>query len=375
MKYYILSALLMLGCKVYAEIEITTDVDCACEGKEQKAFSVTATGEAGPFEFLWKGLKDFPGEVDMGKVLKKLPDPSGNPGFYDNLQATLFKSDGTLEVDLNGDFIAKNYFKDIEESGDAFLAKFTHSDRGARAFDSWEVMYGDDLLRKSPDNINDLTTYLDDYADYLGGLDPPQAINLGDIKTEFDNLPQPEKLPWVKFLNYRTFGRNVNNAGGKPAKYGADQVPNRYEDYSNTAGSDFNNLSYDPGIGGTNAKKRQEAMNGIEAERQGLLAGPITRDLDGAVEFFDGDGFPFDVKEPRGNTPTISHFDAQHFANVVVEELRKPKIGGKDRSVILGATYISNSELLEIRNALLNPTLNLTPEEAKRIFEVNINLD
>lgn len=59
MKYYILSALLMLGFKVYAEIEITTDVDCACEGRKQKAFSVTATGEAGPFEFLWKGPEDY----------------------------------------------------------------------------------------------------------------------------------------------------------------------------------------------------------------------------------------------------------------------------------------------------------------------------
>ena len=59
MKYYVLSALLMLGCKVYAEIEITTAVDCACEGIEQEAFSVTATGEAGPFEFLWKGPEDY----------------------------------------------------------------------------------------------------------------------------------------------------------------------------------------------------------------------------------------------------------------------------------------------------------------------------
>mgnify|MGYP006268923215 CR=1 FL=1 len=59
MKYYILSALLMLGCKVHAEIEIRTEVDCACEGIEQQAFSVTATGEAGPFEFFWKGPVDY----------------------------------------------------------------------------------------------------------------------------------------------------------------------------------------------------------------------------------------------------------------------------------------------------------------------------
>ena len=316
---------------------------------------------------VWKGLKDLP-DVNMELVLKKFPDPS-NADFYDNLQTTLFKADGTLEVDVNGDFVAASFFKDVEGSGDDFLNKFTDASSGARSFDSWEVIYGDDLLRKSPENIEDVTTYLDDYAEYLGGLDPPQNLDLQNVKTEFDDLPQTEKLPWVKFVKYRTFGKRVKRAGNRPHSdftsfNSLSDVPNRYSsDPRFTDDYEPSNLSYDPAENKVNGDTRKEAIAGLEAENQELIVSPIQRDADGGAEFIAGDNSLWDVKTPPG-----MFFDQNFPGGSIVEQLNAPGI-----DVILDCTYLNDDQLQTLRT-WLETELASTPEKLERIIEINTNL-
>ena len=119
----------------------------------------------------------------------------------------------------------------------------------------------------------------------------------------------------------------------------------------------FNDLASDPDRGGKiKSSTRAEAMAGLEAESQGLIKGPIKRDPKG-IEFYDGDGIPYDVKAPP--SPSSGEgwkFNAKKVGNSIKKELREKAVpetapGGtypneitglsEQRKIILDSSYMN----------------------------------
>jgi hypothetical protein len=135
-----------------------------------------------------------------------------------------------------------------------------------------------------------------------------------------------------------------------------EAVPNRY-----TSDSRFNDLASDPDHGGQiKTSSRREATAGLEAETQGLVPGPISRDPTGA-EFIDGYGGYWDVKTPPGQ-----YFNVSSVGNSIKDEVTQTV-----HKVILDTTYISDAQLSQLRIWLQN---NLSPTDLEKIVEVNVNL-
>ncbi|MEO1055227.1 MAG: hypothetical protein AAFX87_31660 [Bacteroidota bacterium] len=233
--------------------------------------------------------------------------------------------------------------------------------------DAWKKVddLGDDIpdaIRKDPDVLQKISDF---DAETRGRFD-----ELGD---EFKNVPDQHKKGWVDHLEKRTVDGKVSQAGGNTDKYGTynskADVPERY-----SSKQDFDDLSYDPATKQTSPKTRQEAMAGLEAESQGILDGPISRDPSGNMEFFDSNGSPWDVKGPGGG----DFFNVNQVGPSIRKELRDKgpfpnnNTGvAEPRQVILDTTYIDDTELGNLRSWMQN---NLTPEELGRVKEVNSNL-
>jgi hypothetical protein len=165
--------------------------------------------------------------------------------------------------------------------------------------------------------------------------------------------------------------------GGQSDKYGkfkdkAD-VPAKY-----SKDKRFDRLSSDPDQGGKiSSKTRQEAMAGLEAESQGLLKKPIERGPKG-IEFYDGDGIPYDVKAPPSPPENARWpFNAKDSGNSIVKELRKPdypnKITGEleKRKVILDSTYMNKADHKALWDHIKK---NATKEEVSRIIEITTDV-
>lgn len=142
----------------------------------------------------------------------------------------------------------------------------------------------------------------------------------------------------------------------------------------------FRSLATDPAhVGITDAKMRQEAMAGLEAEHQGLVPGPITRGPK-EIEFYDGNGSPWDVKTPPSPKPGETW---PFKPKKIVEGIQKELVGKgtppgtypnantgipEPRQIILDSSYMN-----PVDHAALWKDLNstLTPSELNRIVEVN----
>src|SRR5690606_36040778 len=129
--------------------------------------------------------------------------------------------------------------------------------------------------------------------------------------------------------------------------------------------------------GAITSKTRQEAMAGLEAEHQGLLTQGIERGPKG-IEFYDGQGHPFDVKAPRSPPEGARwDFNAQQSADSILHELRKdPVANGRTGepepiNVILDSTYLGEAHHRALWEALER---GARPGELERIFEVNVEL-
>ncbi len=180
-------------------------------------------------------------------------------------------------------------------------------------------------------------------------------------------VPNAEKKSWIDFLDYRSFGGRVKKAGGKDARYNTfrdkSHVPGRY-----ASGSRFDNLSYDPARNTNDSKAMQEAIAGLEAEKQGLIPNIMQRDprpTDNAEFIVNGNGY-WDVKAPpsRGMKSPTKQKDA---AESIKKELDKP--GPPQHNVILDCSWMTDTELAYIRNWLQSNNVDMS-----RIVEVNINL-
>jgi hypothetical protein len=146
----------------------------------------------------------------------------------------------------------------------------------------------------------------------------------------------------------------------------------------------FKDLASDPDhAGAISPKTRAEAMAGLEAERQGLVKGPIKRGPKG-TEFYDADGKPWDVKTPPSPKPGEKwRFDANRVGKAIQSELREKAIPpgapagtfphgktGKPelRRIILDSTYLNKADHEALWQWLKK---NLTKEELSRIVEIN----
>ena len=91
----------------------------------------------------------------------------------------------------------------------------------------------------------------------------------------------------------------VENAGDDPEAQASlrtlADVPARYRNYPG-----FERLAVDPAHEDRPIPKTiREAMSAVEAELSGAVKGPVTRSDAAYIDFYDGDGYPFDVKTPQ----------------------------------------------------------------------------
>lgn len=173
----------------------------------------------------------------------------------------------------------------------------------------------------------------------------------------------------------------VGDAAGKQARQAEirtlDDVPARYRNYPG-----FDALTDDPAHRGDPCPKViREAMAAAEADLSGAVKGPVTRPGDSPyIDFFDGEGYPFDVKTPLSPKAGDKwEFDAWRNAQTVLSQLDKDhpnKLTGETQpvAVLLDTTYMASDD----RKALWRELMKQSKENRsvlKRIFEVNVRLD
>lgn len=210
-------------------------------------------------------------------------------------------------------------------------------------------------VSKAADDVPDITKSLDDIGD--GGKKVTKnSNNIEDGVNSKNTKGRPKVEPGGHNEKYNTFKTNDD----VPSKYSKD---NRFDD-----------LASDPDHAGKiDSKSRQEAMAGLEAERQGLIQKPIQRGPKG-IEYYDGDGVPWDVKGPVSPPEGAKwKFNAKKSGESIIHELRKPDFPNyktgllEKRKVILDSTYMNKAD----HKALMDyVNQNATKDELSRIVEV-----
>ena len=186
-----------------------------------------------------------------------------------------------------------------------------------------------------------------EYTEGVGGAGPKTTV-----KKKVEPGGQSEK--------YNTFKTNAD----VPSKYSKDQR--------------FDDLASDPDHAGKiSSKTRQEAMAGLEAESQGLIKKPIERGPKG-IEFYDGDGNPWDVKAPPSPPEGKNwRFDAEQAGDSIIDELRKPDFPNKTtgnlekRKVILDSSYMNEADHKALRDYIKKEA---SKEELGRIVEITTDI-
>ncbi|MCF6404142.1 hypothetical protein L3C95_14705 [Chitinophaga filiformis] len=173
---------------------------------------------------------------------------------------------------------------------------------------------------------------------------------------------------------YSTVNGRVNKPADRIDKYETfvtiDDVPEIYR----ADRERFVKLATDPAHVGKpiESKVMQEAMAGLEAERQGLVKGPIRRGPK-EIEFYDHDDIPWDVKGP----PSRSGMKPKDAVKSIVKKLRSTFVDPVTNKqvtnirVLLDCTYLNQADHTKIWNLL---KAELTPDELGRIVEVNVRL-
>ena len=198
---------------------------------------------------------------------------------------------------------------------------------------------------------------------------PNNALqNFENNPSQLDNWIQTRQVNNIGLFNdFLTVNGKVKNAGNKSELYNTftsnTNVPSRYTINENR----FNSLAADNATGTNviNSKTRQEAMAGLEAENQGLIQGPITREQTGDFEFIDANGKYWDVKAPPSigmQTPE----QIQIAGNSIKNQLIVPNV-----KVILNCSFMNNNQLVSLRLWLNS---NLNSFQLERIIEVNSNV-
>lgn len=172
----------------------------------------------------------------------------------------------------------------------------------------------------------------------------------------------------------------VETAGGQQNRQAEirtlDDVPARYRNYPG-----FDALTNDPAHHGNKIGKIiREAMAIAEADMSHKIKGPATRSDSPYIDFYDGDGYPFDVKTPLSPKPGDKwEFDPAGNAETILNQLDKDhpnkKTGQKEPvAVLLDTTYMAAQDLINLQRELRKRTKE-DRSILKRVFEVNVRLD
>lgn len=179
------------------------------------------------------------------------------------------------------------------------------------------------------------------------------------------DLPEPSRVDAAAGQqNRQTELRKVEN------------IPARYRNHPR-----FEEMTNDPAHHGDKpGKVLREAMSALEAEMSGKVKGPVSRGDTSWIDFYDGDGYPFDIKTPLSPTDGDKwEFNAYGVADTVLEQLGKthPNKFTKEKqpvAVLLDTTYMKPEDLLALRHELRKKTKE-NRSILKRVFEVNVRLD
>ena len=152
-----------------------------------------------------------------------------------------------------------------------------------------------------------------------------------------------------------------------------ENVPARYREYPN-----FEDLIEDPAHRGHPCGKTiREAMAACEADLSGKIKGPVSRPNESYIDFFDGDGHPFDVKTPLSPSKGDKwEFDPYSNADTIIKQLGmdyKNKVTGEKEpvAVLLDTSYMKTQDRIDLWHQLMKKTKE-DRSVLKRIFEVNI---
>jgi hypothetical protein len=215
------------------------------------------------------------------------------------------------------------------------------------------------------------------YIDKNGNIDESRKVVIGEQKAPGGGMIRLGKEETGLADDLKT----VNGRVTKPAasdKYGSFVDDSKVPEVYRTNPERFADLAFDPATAKTTSKTRQEAMAGLELEKQGVIKGPIVRGPE-EIEFFDADGTPWDVKGPpsKGGKMPVD-MNCEQSSKSIIKELTEKEdivnpITGKltKRHVILDCTFMTPKDHAELWMYLKRDL----PEDAlKRIFEVNIKL-
>ncbi len=165
--------------------------------------------------------------------------------------------------------------------------------------------------------------------------------------------------------------------GGRMADYKTYDTDAKVPAHYRTDPKKFTELSEDPAHGNAvDARGRQEAMAGLEAQHQKLVPGPLTRGPK-EIEFYDAHGNPWDVKAP----PSIK-FQPQTIGQSIKKQLTKPILPGippgtfpnkltsvpTPVGVILDSSYMNAADHAALWTWL---NTNLTAPELSQVVEIN----
>lgn len=179
------------------------------------------------------------------------------------------------------------------------------------------------------------------------------------------NLPEPSRVAAAGGLQSRQ--RDIRKI---------DDVPARYRNHPS-----FDALIDDPAHhGDPNGKVLREAMTAIEAELSGAVKGPVLRSDTPYIDFYDGDGHPFDIKTPLSPDKGDKwQFDPVSNAQTILHQLdmdHPNKYTGKNEpvAVMMDTTYMTAGD----RDALWHELRKNTKDDRavlKRVFEINVDPD
>lgn len=139
----------------------------------------------------------------------------------------------------------------------------------------------------------------------------------------------------------------------------------------------FNDLIKDPDHNGAVSHQSvKEAMTGLEAEKQGLIKGSIERGPK-KIDFYGGDGVPYDVKTPPSPPPGQPWtFKAKKSGNSILDKIREEfpnKASGAPEhvKVLLDSSYMTPADRASLWKYLEK---HASKEELARIQELQVKL-
>ncbi len=277
----------------------------------------------------------------------------------------------------------KKYNSDVEfrEKFDAELGGFKNRD---------DVFPDDKLNYYKRDDGEYLDVTLDDGSVVTlkrGAADQEWEVSGGRSETIVPKETILKRLP----EKYRIKNAEIIISKSHNKSIGAGENQNLYKSFDEETAPQwykddhrFSSLASDPAHGNKISPATiAEAMAGLEAEKRGIIKGPIERGP-AEIEFYDANGDPWDVKAPpSAKSGQKDFFDPEVSGGAIKKELtvkgdpkgtfpNKKTNLPSERRVILDVTYLNQKDYDSLWDWLHH---NLTSDELSRVFEVKVKLD